>query len=246
MLNKNNLIIPYYTNVNTAGDSSKVKLDTMDASFSIYGKLFNEIAKLTNVPIELLFSIAMVESGGLYMRFGKSPGYIKPDGKYREYLGIMQTSYTYADERLINNRKFYSKEEKIFIANNFGEVGQAIALEDEDKIKIFLKKATTPNQHLFPRSLLAQDKINVFMGAQMLINALNQPYNMEGNKVNIARLIVTYNAGGGRAINSGASKQTPLQILSNTNVPLESRTYIRKLAGNGGYLNLWKLHYSNK
>lgn len=241
MLNKENLILPYYSNIEIKKESATIRLNSMKKAWSFYGDVFTKIADITNVPVELLFCFGMVESGR-FMAQGKSPGWInEKTGQERNYLGVMQISPIFADDRLLNNRKDYNKEEKIFISQNFGLVGEAIALDDTEKLKIYDKKAVS--NKLFTKQEMAKTPQNIFLGAQMIISLLKQKWAIVGNKVLLERVIIGYNAGPGKAVSSGSTAQTPLQILGNPNVPLESKNYIRVFLGNGGYLNLWKLHF---
>lgn len=242
MLNKNDLVTDVFANI-TPTKQSQYMLRDMKRAYTNFGSLFRKISEITNVPESIIFCFAMVEDG-TNMAMGKTAGYINDKtGQIRRFIGIMQFGYSYADDTLINNIPTYNQKERLFIGDNFGLVGDAIAKDDKEKIDVYKKIIRTPSKNLFTRQELAKSPANVFIGTQMLITFLNKPYAMVGNDVLMERVIVAYNSGPGAVITTGASKQTAKEILNNPKISPESKNYIRDFLGNGGYLDLWNIHF---
>jgi len=242
MLKKNDWVTDIYTDI-TPTKSSAVLLSQMKKSYTRFGSIFKSISKITNVPESILFSFAMVESGS-FMEQGQTPGWINDQtGQERDYLGVMQLSYRYADNTLIENVNEYSRSEKLFIGNNFGLVGDAIAKDDKQKIEVYKTRLATPSTNLFSKQEIAKTPANVFLGAQTIANLIQKPWGAVANEIQLPRVIVGYNAGSGKVITTGASKQDAKTILKNPTIKNETKNYIRNVLGNGGFLDLWYLHF---
>jgi len=242
MLKKNLWVADVYSDITPTRSSSEM-LSSMKKSYSRFGSVFKKISEITNLPESILFSFAMVESGS-FMAQGKSPGWINEQtGQEREYLGVMQISYKYADSVLIDNVNEYNQKERLFIGDNFGLIGDAIAKNDKEKIDVYKVRNATPSTNLFTKQEIAKTPANVFLGAQSIISLIQKPWGSVGNDVFLPRVIVGYNAGSGKAVTTGASKQDAKGILKNPTIKNETKNYIKNVLGNGGFLELWYLHF---
>jgi len=186
-----------------------------------YGSYFRQAANLTNLPIQVLYSIAMVESGG---RQFDSRGKVITTGAEGS-VGIMQISPNMFYE-------VYYKEIK----------GDRISAELESKVKQFLNIDFASKSTPLVATTLLKDKVttalknpefNILASAIVLRRLLEESSDSDMT-MRLDKAIVKYNAG----LYSKSTKTQEYKTGDTTAVisvaPSITKVYIPKVVGKNG------------
>lgn len=202
----------FYTTVESKQNEDKIK----NVIIPKYGKIIDNISKITNVPAQLIQSIIFIESRG------------NADAQSPYATGLMQLNGATASDVIVKEKglgRLRDEEAAIlkkYLVDRFNLV---------EKVK---PKQTSLGKTFVTNDDLMKPEFNILVGSLLLGQLLNE-FN-ESGKIRLDKLVVLYN--GGRQTKA-AKKIIPFK--GNTDdmlaqVPKETANYIKKLVGKNGIL----------
>jgi len=182
-----------------------------------YGEYFKKYAETSKVPAEILFAFTQVESGGNATAGGS--------GSLTQ--GLMQWNRIYAGGT--GNPDYVLTKEF-----NKGRLSQV----EKDKLKSFgITFDAKGNTRAITQADLVKPELNILIGSIILGQYIDESWGTDADgKIRMDRIIAKYNWGiGGFKKNSLATKD--LQgVLAN--IPAVTKTYVQKMLGKNGALDI--------
>lgn len=207
--------LSYYDTV--AANANKKKIE--EVIRPKYGKYINNIAKLSNVPSQLIESFIFIESAG--NQNAQSP----------YAVGLMQVGLATASDAIVFEKGAgrLSSSEAAIIKKRLGTRYSMI-----EKVK--------PKQKSLGKTFITKDDLldpefNILIGT-ILMKQLIDEFTDKSGKVRMDKVVAIYNAGryGSTSKKIIASKE-PIDKIIKT-VPKETNAYILKLLGERGVLDM--------
>ena len=187
------------------------------------GNTFSTAAMLTNVPIEVLYAFAMIESNGNPKAGGSS--------RYQGYMQIDTGTATV----------------ELFYANKQGRMSPAlyqtlVSILGEPALRCLatMKNETLPSCQVVTRAKLWQPLLNLICGGLYLRRLMNR-YS-ENGVVRYDKVVVAYNRGAHIETKFPMRGLTPLAVYAQAPIKIKGQLgvitqgYIAKLIGTNGIL----------
>ena len=199
----------------TAPQVPQVK-DSIEGIQGKYGSVVNNIAKISNIPSDLLYSFIFIESAGNATAVNKGSG----------ATGLMQIAPKSATEIIYKEIKLgrLSHEEEAILIKYIGA----------DKLKKIRKMKQGANEFYITQSDLLKPELNVLVGAIFLGILLDEESKAGGARLD--KVVIRYNKGyyyASRGRDIIGDIGTVLKNLSG-----ETAAYIKKLLGKNGTLDI--------
>jgi len=191
--------------------------DQMVKTWAKYGKWFKYYAETSKVPAEILLAFTMVESGGNPLAGGSSSN----------TQGLMQWNRLYAGGT--GNTDFVLTREF-----NKGRLTQA----EKDKLASFgIKFDAKGNTRAITQADLQNPELNILIGSIILGQYIDETWGKDPDgKIRMDRIIAKYNWGIGGFKKNGLATKDLQGVLAN--VPSTTKTYIEKMLGKNGALDI--------
>lgn len=189
----------------------------MTAVWKKYGNWFKYYAETSKVPAEILFAFCMVESGGNPLAGGSNS----------PTQGLMQFNRNYVAGS--GNPDFTLTKE--FLK---GRLSQA----EKDKLKQFgIVFDAKGNTRTLTQKDLQNPELNILIGSIILGQYIDENWGKDANgNVRMDRIIALYNWGLGGFKKVGIANKDLQGVLAS--VPSTTRTYINKMLGKNGALDI--------
>lgn len=183
-----------------------------------YGSTIKKIAENTKVPANIILAFMMVESGGNPLAGGSDSATQGLMQFNRKYAGGSKQNTTLWTEY---NNKRLTPEEKAILAKygiTFDKDGFTRTITQEDLVK---------------------PELNILIGSMILGQFIDQPWGKDPDgQIRMDRIIARYNWGKAGFEEKGIDKKNLTQIMSA--VPSTTATYIKKMLGTNGALDIIK------
>ena len=191
--------------------------DQMIKTWAKYGNYFKYYAQTSKVPAEVLFAFTMVESGGNALAGGSTS----------QTQGLMQWNRIYAGGT--GNTDFVLTREF-----NKGRLTQA----EKDKLATFgIKFDAKGNTRSITQTDLQNPELNILIGSIILGQYIDETWGSDPDgKIRMDRIIAKYNWGIGGFKKNGLATKDLQGVLAN--VPSVTKTYIEKMLGKNGALDI--------
>lgn len=190
--------------------------DQMIKTWANYGKWFKYYAETSKVPAEILLAFTMVESGGNPLAGGSSS----------PTQGLMQWNRTFAGGS--GNTDFVLTRE--FLK---GRLSQA----EKDKLATFGIKFDAKGQtRSITQADLQNPELNILIGSIILGQYIDESWGTDNGKIRMDRIIAKYNWGSGGFRKNGLATKDLQGVLAN--IPSITKTYIEKMLGKNGALDI--------
>jgi len=195
----------------------KALKDRMIEVWAKYGKWFKYYAETSRVPAEILFAFTMVESDGNPLAGGSTS----------PTQGLMQWNRTFAGGT--GNPGFALTKEF-----TKGRLTQA----EKDKLASFgIKFDAAGNTRAITQADLQNPELNILIGSIILGQYIDKPWGADADgNIRMDRVIALYNWGLKGFNNNNIATKTLPQIL--TSIPSTTKTYIQKMLGKNGALDV--------
>lgn len=181
----------------------------IEGTWNKYSKFFQFAAAQSNIPVSVLLAFAVVESGG------------NPSAGSGNTKNLMQANVSYMKSQLENEVKAgrLSEAEKSKLA------AYGITFDANGKTR-----AITVADNLKP-------ELNILIGSIILGQLIDQPWGKDADgTIRMDRVIPYYNWGLKGFNNNKIATSTPENIYKN--IPSVTLSYIRKMMGKGGALDI--------
>lgn len=191
--------------------------DQMVKTWDKYGKWFKYYSETSKVPAEILLAFTMVESGGNALAGGS--------GSMTQ--GLMQWNRQYAGGS--GNTDFVLTRE--FLK---GRLTQA----EKDKLASFgIKFDAKGNTRAITQADLQNPELNILIGSIILGQYIDETWGTDPDgQIRMDRIIAKYNWGIGGFKKNGLATKDLKGVLAN--VPSVTKTYIEKMLGKNGALDI--------
>jgi hypothetical protein len=195
-----------------------------------YGGFFQQAAKTSNIPVEMLMAFAVVESN---MNPNVQAGRVIA-GQTKSTTGLMQWDRRpgYADKILTNEFKLgrMSEAEKAILKR------KGVKWDTNGNFQ-----PITQNQQLDPELNILIGSIYLGQYADSIYQGKKEPieWGRDGDKLRLDRMITVYNTGGGEGVGAKARTKlykTPLELAKAANDTTSA--YIHKIMGVDGALDV--------
>lgn len=189
----------------------------MELTWKNYGSYFKKYAETSKVPAEVLLAFTQVESGGNATAGGsKSPT-----------QGLMQWNKNYAGGT--GNSDFVLTREF-----NKGRLSQA---EKDALAKFNIKFDSKGNTRTITQADLVKPELNILIGSIILGQYIDEPWGTDPDgTIRMDRIIAKYNWGIAGFKRNEIAKKNLKDVMAN--VPAVTKTYIEKMLGKNGALDI--------
>jgi soluble lytic murein transglycosylase-like protein len=191
--------------------------EQMKNTWAKYGKWFKYYAETSKVPAEILLAFAMVESGGNPLAGGSNS----------KTQGLMQWNRTFTGGT--GNPDFTLSKE--FLK---GRLSQA----EKEKLASFkITFDAKGNTRTLTQADLQNPELNILIGSIILGQYIDEVWGKDPDgKIRMDRIIAKYNWGLKGFKENGLATKNIKDVLAN--VPLTTKTYIEKMLGKNGALDI--------
>jgi len=229
----------------TAWYETRVGLkNAMVKRWAEYKDQIENAATLSNMPCLLIFSFMMIESGGnteMANAVASTPGIMQ-----------INKSYIYANIQNEKDSDRMTAEEEAFL----NEYGLYLTKSGSNSLltgtPITKETSGGITRRIIDKSTMIKTKLNLYLGGLLLgqlwdkisdkINYAD-PYPREQTLKLLALIVINYNAGTPKfdsLVKKGLLNKSALEMTQWTSVPSGNRTYIKKLIGINGAIDVAK------
>lgn len=184
-----------------------------------FGKIINNVSKISNVPVPIIESFIFIESGG------------DPNAQSPYAVGLMQVSLATASDALIKEKgaNRLSAAEAEIVKKTLGS--------RYDIIKAVKPKQKSIGKTFITKKDLLNPEFNILVGT-IIVKQLIDEFTEKNGHIRMDKVIAIYNAGryGATSKKVIASKDPITTIIKI--VPTETKNYILKLLGQRGLLDI--------
>lgn len=216
---KLNILVPsikkaYYDD--TTAQANLKKIETVIRPQ--FGKIINNISKISNVPTQIIESFIFIESGG------------DPNAQSPYAVGLMQVSLATASDAIIKEKGAgrLSVAEAEIIKKTLGSryaIVQAVKPKQKSIGKTFITKTD-----------LLNPEFNILIGT-IIVKQLIDEFTEKNGRIRMDKVISIYNAGRyGKTSKKIIASKEPIDKIIKI-LPTETKNYILKLLGERGILD---------
>jgi soluble lytic murein transglycosylase-like protein len=189
----------------------------MIKTWTNYGSYFKKFAETSKVPAEILLAFTQVESGGNATAGGS--------GSLTQ--GLMQWNRIYAGGT--GNSDYVLTKEF-----NKGRLSQ---VEKDTLAKYNIKFDAKGNTRAITQADLVKPELNILVGSIILGQYIDETWGTDiDGKIRMDRIIAKYNWGIGGFKKNGLATKDLQGVLAN--IPAVTKTYIQKMLGKNGALDI--------
>lgn len=188
----------------------------MQKTWDKYGKYFKYYAETSKVPVPILLAFTQVESGGNATAGGDSS----------VTQGLMQWNRNYAAGS--GNADFTLSKEFL--------KGRLTPAEKEKLASFGITFDSKGNTRKLTQADLKNPELNILIGSITLGQYIDKVWGTENGNIRMDRIIALYNWGLGGFTKNQLDKKDLSGVLAN--VPVVTKSYIQKMLGKDGALDI--------
>jgi len=193
----------------------------LQKTWANYGTYFKKYAETSKVPAEILLAFTQVESGG-----NPTAG-----GSNSNTQGLMQWNRLYAGGKgnpdFVLTREFVGKNGKSRLSQ----------VEKDALAKFGITFDAKGNTRTITQADLVKPELNILIGSIILGQYIDEAWGTDPDgKIRMDRIIAKYNWGIGGFKKNGIATKDLKGVLAN--IPSTTKTYVEKMLGKNGALDI--------